>query len=488
MKKSVAATCYCRQCDLDQSDENYPSPHSFLSQEERESQLVNKQKLCLRSQAQSDAHSSEAGTFTSKTKRNDFLASIGVNTFEHAFINFPHFDHTLMVPQDPMHGEGEGILKLEIAALILCIVKRREWGVTLDDINNAMYRYKWPGGAANRPSYFTDGILKGTYPPSDSTLTGSIPKAGCHVHMTAGDTFRFALHSVEVLGPLIAGHWDDPIWQCWLLHVHYLSLIMQHSISATQISLLDELIFKHQEAFLAIDEYVWLYKPKHHFACHFPIDILNFGPPRHYWCMRFEAMNQVFKTIAVGGNYANTCGRCAIFWCRKTAQDRYEGTFRDWGKTRILQGSTFHYLRSQPDAWDHWYVAAVFASGYVASTQDYLQIEWVSSLWHHTGNTLKTDESWVHVTFSTDDGTAASVTAQLGSRSMMSIEGRLFFMLSIYPSPSADVDGMPTLSVPIEYEPDPLLIALDEVTAINPLKPHLTAQEGMLKYRFIPKY
>ena len=59
-------------------------------------------------------------------------------------------------------------------------------------------------------------------------------------------------------------------------------------------------------------------------------------------CMRFESMNQVFKTIAVGGNYRNTCGRCAIFWCRKTAQDRYEGRYEGWGETRILKSANCH--------------------------------------------------------------------------------------------------------------------------------------------------
>ena len=35
------------------------------------------------------------------------------------------------------------------------------------------------------------------------------------------------------------------------------------------------------------------WKLKHHLMQHLAVDILNFGPPRLYWCMRFEAMNQV---------------------------------------------------------------------------------------------------------------------------------------------------------------------------------------------------
>ena len=126
-----------------------------------------------------------------------------------------------------MHGEAEGILKGELAGLIFCIVNRREWGITLPMVNNAIRSHNW--SSSKQPSYFTDGLLKGTSAPADKTgLKGAIPKAGAHIHMTAGDTLSFTLHSVEVLGPLIAanGHQErlcDPIWQCWLMHVHYVA-------------------------------------------------------------------------------------------------------------------------------------------------------------------------------------------------------------------------------------------------------------------------
>ena len=49
----------------------------------------------------------------------------------------------------------------------------------------------------------------------------------------------------------------------------------------------------HGGRFTSIPQYINLYKPKHHFCTHLPSDILMYGPPRHYWCSRFEAMNQV---------------------------------------------------------------------------------------------------------------------------------------------------------------------------------------------------
>ena len=55
-------------------------------------------------------------------------------------------------------------------------------------------------------------------------------------------------------------------------------------------------IHEHHTLFLSAKEYgARLFKPKNHFASHFPSDILNHGPVRHYWAMRFEALNLLFK-------------------------------------------------------------------------------------------------------------------------------------------------------------------------------------------------
>ena len=38
--------------------------------------------------------------------------------------------------------------------------------------------------------------------------------------------------------------------------------------------------------------------------------------------MRFEALNQIFKHIAAGGNFQNTVGRCADMWSIQVAMER----------------------------------------------------------------------------------------------------------------------------------------------------------------------
>ena len=479
-KKSVAAHVYCRECYIDQDHEGYPKPHSFLHPER--SQL--KQRVILRTPECHCRDKKKADAMNTKTEQNDFMTSIGVNTFDHAFVDVPYFDVCRGAPVDFMHVEAEGLLKLELAAVIFYMCRCVN-ATNLSKINQAMRAYNWEGGAANRPPYFTDGILEGATPPKGSGLK-AIPKRGCHVHMTAGDTLRFTLHSVEVLGPLLGKHKASAVWQCWLKHVHYVSMLMQHHISRAQVEIIDRLIFEHHKQFLSIPEYIELYKPKHHFATHFPIDILNFGPPRHYWCMRFEALNQAFKTIAVGGNYKDTCGRCAKIWCSKMAHNRYHDKFDQWGATKVISSlGQFHYDRNCLTDSD-WLVDVIFESQ-IATLPDEtrLDIEWIKVMQHQNGMSFHAGQSWVHISLA-----GSIVVGKLEEHSIMAINGRFYFVVSAYPELTTDSDGMPSVSVASDFEPELEIVPLDAITTLTALWPQEKKEgikAGMKAYRFVPK-
>ena len=74
--------------------------------------------------------------------------------------------------------------------------------------------------------------------------------------------------------------------------VKYFSALMATRFTESSIYALDALLHDAQEKFLAISMYSELWKPKNHFVQHLPADIKLFGPPRTFWCMRFEAKNQ----------------------------------------------------------------------------------------------------------------------------------------------------------------------------------------------------
>ena len=387
-KKSVSANFFCRECDCDQSEDAYPCANSFV-----EANADLEQQHLLREAEEYVAQLAHYLSLGTATAREAYLASIGVTTFEeHAFTRIPLFDLCRMIPYDFMHVELEGSLKNELAAMLYYFIRHRAgWGFTLAKLNQRIREYPWPGGF--RVPSFTEGVLeKGT--------KGGQCKKGCHVHMTAGDVMVFVRHSIDILLPLV-GDKSDPLWQCWVAHVKYVRLLMQKTLTADDVAALDRLIYEHHKLFLGVCESEYgerLFKPKNHFATHFPIDIMNFGPVRGYWCMRFEALNQLFKNFAKTGSFRDTPKRCAEYWAIQSARLRDSQRVRDWGNVRIVHGSLPRtYRRSSPSATDPPAVARVFS----IISSDNVSLEWIRTL-YYGGDEYAQGVSWLTAKFNSE--------------------------------------------------------------------------------------
>ena len=473
-KKSVSAVVFCRECYLSKHDESYPAPTSFL---EDNGDL--NCECCLRDKATMDADFAHFQTLSSDTAKAEFLTSIGMNSFSHAFTRVPHFDISRCIPYDFMHCELEGTCKNELAAMLFYFLRKRPtWGFTLEKLNAAIRSYVWPAGFA--PPTFTAGYLE------KGTKDGKC-KTGCHVHMTSGDMAIFMRHSIDLLLPLIKDT-ADPLWRCWVAHAHYVRLLLQHSLTHTELVELDRLIYEHHKLFLAAEEYgERLFKPKNHFACHFPSDILNHGPVRNYWCMRFEALNQMFKTFAKTGSFKNTCGRCAGMWTTKVAIQR----------TRCTQGNAgqVHAVRCSPpttyqrDA-DHCFlgkdsVGAQIVDGLFAQLTELeqLTLEWVPTF-NFGGTEYRAGQSWLQATY---DGQQR--LAYFPEQSVFRFNGRLFALLHLYPAAQRDQHGLPTITIPEGFEPEARVVALSspKLQCVTALWLTYRVQRGTTTmYRFTP--
>ena len=77
---------------------------------------------------------------------------------------------------------------------------------------------------------------------------------------------------------------------------------------------------------MQVPEYKGLYKPKHHFAQHTPLDILRCGPPRGYWCFAFEAFNQKMKKYCKNSSFKDITRRVADFFVLDSALMRMPQT------------------------------------------------------------------------------------------------------------------------------------------------------------------
>ena len=363
---ATGANRFCRQCTINRKKAGFDVPCSFVSNRAPAPPL--------RTQAGRLGDVIECGDDEKK------MAVAGWKSWSHAFTRCgPHFDFLVGVPEDVMHDLFEGITKGELAHFIFYCEREKQY-FSLDDLNRLLDTYAWQGGnrpcpyftrsldtyawpGGNRPCpYFTRSFLSGETAAKgkekaakrkrraeeegeeeeeeESASSGYVPKAGAHLHMIAGQMLTFALHSTQVfinLGvPL-----NDPAFEAWQAHMCLINLLMKHSLTPDEVQEIDTINIRHQEQLKALSAvYPNIWKPKHHYACHFPLDIWHFGPPRHYWCMRFEAMNQVFKKIAVGGSYRDTTRRLAEFWCMRSALARQrKQPWEDWASTRVVKGT-----------------------------------------------------------------------------------------------------------------------------------------------------
>lgn len=94
----------------------------------------------------------------------------------------------------------------------------------------------------------------------------------------------------------------DPHWLCYGILLKILTLCMSQVISPMMVGRLQDLIQDHHSRFSAL--YPGQMLPKFHFLVYLPDIILRFGPPRSYWCMRFEGKNRFFKQVLCG-NFKN---------------------------------------------------------------------------------------------------------------------------------------------------------------------------------------
>ena len=79
-----------------------------------------------------------------------------------------------------------------------------------------------------------------------------------------------------------------------------------------------------------VSEYAGLEKPKHHMALHVVRDIERNGPPRGFWCMAFEAFNQVIKKMFNKSNYKSAAVSVADFWSMRSARTFRLGRAAEW--------------------------------------------------------------------------------------------------------------------------------------------------------------
>ena len=243
----------------------------------------------------SEDHISNLDHITDLYQSGDASASwqsmfLGLNPGGHMFVGIPGFSQFLIEgsPGDIQHIELEGNVKVHVQLLFRHLVQTRS--ISHMELNSALKTCVHEGQRVNDVS---PEALK-----EDSSL-----------HWTSGMALTFVIRGHHALQRFIDRarvtnpRFDPLIWQCWLMHAHYVCMLLLDSYTEPEIRQLNDAILGHHTLFKQL--HADSVGPKFHFVLHLPRDIVYCGPGKHHWCMRAEAKHQVFKRMINRVNFKN---------------------------------------------------------------------------------------------------------------------------------------------------------------------------------------
>jgi len=112
--------------------------------------------------------------------------------------------------------------------------------------------------------------------------------------MSAREMMTFVHFFSIMIGDLIPE--NDEVWNFFLTLIKIVDILLSFQFTESKILNLKQLICQHNSMYVRL--FNDTLKPKHHFLIHYPTIIQYSGPPRHYWCFRFEGKHKELKMYA----------------------------------------------------------------------------------------------------------------------------------------------------------------------------------------------
>ena len=286
---STSAKRPCRGCDWEKDNKLAFAKSSFLERPGVRSRWK------LRTLEQAQDAIDEAKLLTSKKAADEVMKEAGMYAAIFAFHPdyFPHCpDPFKASPQDGMHSlYSSGLVDSTYAKVLYMLISiHREF--TLDTLNQALDNLVVPAGVRLPPLH--ESVTAGA--------AGGIPSPNAKLRYTGSQTMHFALHSRALIEPLLSDK-SHPSWKVLLALVDVVERYNAHSFTLAAISDLDDAITKYIQLYRKVPQFKDQMRPKHHFLTHTAVDIINFGPPRFFWCFGYEAKNQEVKRAAASSNF-----------------------------------------------------------------------------------------------------------------------------------------------------------------------------------------
>lgn len=191
-------------------------------------------------------------------------------------LQVPEFEVTKCILHDPMHVLLEGIVKLEIQLMLETFIEKMKY-FSLSYLNTAIKTFNYTEEkSTDKPQEIEMKSLRrpNTFP------------------MTAIETKTFMELLPFMIGEKIQP--DDEHWKNFIRLLKITLLVISPIASDETIASLKQLIHDHNSNFSKLYPDIQ-FTPKLHYLCHFPNQILQFGPGRNHWCVRMEAKHSLFK-------------------------------------------------------------------------------------------------------------------------------------------------------------------------------------------------
>ena len=285
-KESVSARHFCRHC--------------YISQDNR-TQVVNYMKGDL-AFCRFRTHESHMADINDVATSTALSSGRGVNPWGTPLCEpyIPHARSIEMVPEDPMHDYLAGQLSAEMHVAFKCFAKStRHPNFTRVTFNKAWGEWPWMETTSNTaPRPLRSKAFEGDPEEAKST----------RLCLTCAQVMQLALVLVPLLtrgdNPLLDLSEVDEVFTSLALHCKVLALCLKDKFSLAEVRHLQVLMLE-QHILLKKVHPKLAKRHKFHFTLHIPSQILAFGPPRTYWCMRFEAKHQEIKALLPLLNFVN---------------------------------------------------------------------------------------------------------------------------------------------------------------------------------------
>ena len=165
------------------------------------------------------------------------------------------------------------------------------------------------------------------------------------------------------------------VWQCITLHMQYFAMALASKFTLNDVRAFDCTIYQKQQLFLRIPEYYDFWMPKNHFAQHFPLDVLIWGPLIQYYTLMFEMENGEYKQAARSSNRHNPLLAAASGVAMRRALDTYRGTpgRKQLPQPEVRMEETVPRGRSPM-------VDALWHSGAIPTTTQQVMVTWLHGL------------------------------------------------------------------------------------------------------------